>query len=181
MRRKEKILITGCAKSGTTLLRRLFHAYNLNVCVEEGTIQLLIDSDYNVVKRTADTILSHHHNWHMRRKEIKKQRRLILDNDIIVINIIRDKVDVVRSDNGYVTSKRYNACLSQSHNNRDIIDITVYFNELIKDPDRVQCDISNKLGLTPEFMWSDYPVFIDESKEDFTDNNYKLRRIGEQY
>ncbi|MCH7515717.1 MAG: hypothetical protein IIB08_01080, partial [Bacteroidetes bacterium] len=76
---------------------------------------------------------------------------------------------------------RYDDCLLQFYNNRDIIDITVYFNELIEDPDMVQWDISKKLGLTPEFMWSDYPVFIDESKEVFTKNNYKLRRIGEKY
>jgi|ETNvirnome_2_300_1030623.scaffolds.fasta_scaffold09365_1 hypothetical protein len=172
-----KILITGCAKSGTTLLRRLFHAYNLNVCVNEGTINQLINMDYDVVKRTSNTIFSNKLKPH----EIKKQRQLILDNNIIVINIVRDRVDVVRSENGYVTNERYDDCLLQFYNNRDIIDITVYFNELIEDPDMVQWDISKKLGLTPEFMWSDYPVFIDESKEVFTKNNYKLRRIGEKY
>jgi len=172
-----KILITGCAKSGTTLLRRLFHAYNLNVCIKEGTIQQLIDSDYNVIKRTANTILSNK----LKPQEIARQRKLILDNDIVVINIVRDKADVVKSDNGYVTSQRYDACYLQFYRNRDIIGMTIYFNELIENPDKVQWDINKLLGLTPEFMWSDYPVFIDESKEEFTNNNYKLRKIGVKY
>ena len=53
-----KIFITGCAKSGTTLVRRLFNAYDLNVAVEEMSLLDFYLSDFDVAKRTADSIFS---------------------------------------------------------------------------------------------------------------------------
>lgn len=172
-----KIFITGCAKSGTTLMRRLFNAYDLRVAVDEMSLEDFVRSDYDVAKRNASAILSNTINSEAQHN----QRKLILENDIKIVNLTRNREDVLRSENGYVTEARYQACVSQFYKHRDLIDINVEFEKLIRYPDDVQWEVSDRFGLTPEFMFSDYPTFIDPIKEKFKDGNYSLRRLGEDY
>jgi len=172
-----KIFITGCAKSGTTLMRRLFNAYNLKVAVEEMSLQQFIASDYDVAKRNASSIFSNV----LTASQQEEQRKLILDNDIRIVNLTRRREDVLRSERGYVTEARYQSCVTQFYKHRDLIDVNIEFEKLISSPDEMQWKLSNKFGLNNEFMFSDYPKFIDESKEKFTKNNYKLRKLGEGY
>jgi len=55
-----KFYITGCAKTGTTLLRRLFNAFDLNVYnkTEIHLSQFISESKYDVGKRTEGSIFS---------------------------------------------------------------------------------------------------------------------------
>ena len=172
-----KIFITGCAKSGTTLLRRLFQAFNVNVAPNEMSLEEFIKSDYDVAKRNFNSILSNK----ISPLEIAKQRKLIFDHNIKIVNITRNRRDVLNSQNGYVKESRYNACVEQFHKHRDLIDFNIEFEKLIREPDKIQWELVKKFVLMPEFMFSDYPNFIDPSKEQFKNGNYSLRKLGEDY
>ena len=81
-----KIFITGCAKSGTTLLLRLFNAFdNLKVYnYNELSLYSFINrcKDYNVAKRNYRSIFSNT----LSQARIQKSIELITDNNITVIN-----------------------------------------------------------------------------------------------
>lgn len=172
-----KIFITGCAKSGTTLMRRLFNAYDLKVAVDEMSLEAFVKSNYDVAKRSANTIYSNN----ITSVELFKQRQLILGNDIKIVNLTRNRENVLNSESGYVSDARYQSCVEQFYKHRDLIDINVEFEKLIRYPNDIQWELTEKFKLTQEFMFTDYPSFIDVSKEKFTKKNYTLRKIGEDY
>ena len=139
MKKKKKIYITGCAKSGTTLVRRLFNAFELDVYnYYEMSIDSFMESKYNVAKRKYNTILS--------RKLDKKEesRQLEIIKNIFIVNVVRNKADVLKSDNGYVPEARYDSCMEQASRLSDDIDFTLSYDDLLCDPDRAQEKISEK-------------------------------------
>ena len=166
-----KIFITGCAKSGTTLVRRLFNAYDLKVATEEMDLLDFYLSDYDVAKRTHDSILSNI-------KYAIADAYFILCKDIKIINVTRNPKDTMRS--GYVSGERWDACSKQREQFKKLITYQIHFEGLMGLPDLIQKDIAEILDLTIIHKWSDYPKFIDESKEDTT-GSYSLRPIGADY
>lgn len=171
-----KIYITGCAKTGTTLVRRLFQAFDLTVNPIEQSLIEFVNSDWDVAKRTVDSILSNEFtsdNLH----ELD-----ILDLcDVKIINVVRNKRDTLSSSNGYVSVGRYTQSLLQAGIFRDIIDYTIHFERLMEMPDEVQSEIAELLGLTIKHKWSEYPKFVDLEGERFTEGQYGLRPIGGNY
>ena len=174
-----KIFITGCAKSGTTLLRRLFNAFEVSVCNDrEISLKDFIESSYEVGKRTHNSIFSSE----LYAPDVKKQLKLIKNNDVKVVNIIRDKDQVLASDHGYVSESRYYESVAQAFYYHDYIVTTVYYSELISNPDQVQQVLAKKLGLKILHKFSEYPNFIDASQETtITGLNMELRPIGAPY
>jgi Fe2+ transport system protein B len=174
----KKIYITGCAKTGTTLVRRLFNAFNLKV-YNKGEISLhhFIEVDYNVGKRTVSEIFSNVISY----KSIQKSLKTIKENDISIINVVRRKEDVLKSSNHYVKEVRYDASMEQAETYKDYITYTVIYEDLIENPNKIQDEIANKLNLEILHKWSDYPSFINVNEEKFKNNNYTLRPIGEKY
>lgn len=170
-----KIFITGCAKSGTTLVRRLFQAYDLKVATEEMTLLDFYFSDYDVAKRTADSILSN---------ELKDRHYadayFIINQDIKIVNVVRDKASVLGSSKGYVSGVRYNGCMKQLDVFKRIVAYKIWYDYLMINTNYEQTTIAKRLSLKIMHKWSDYPKFIDESKEDTT-GGYKLRPIGADY
>lgn len=172
----KKIFLTGCAKSGTTLVRRLFNAFkDLNIYnYNEIKVEDFIVSDYNVGKRAngpfsagvmSDDTIQHYFN--------------LLQNSHI-INIIRNKEDVLKSDNGWVDAIRYDACIKQAEDYSDKIAYTIMYEELLKSPNNIQEEIAEKFNLDMAYKWSEYPSFMDGIKEKPQTQGgiYKLRAIG---
>jgi hypothetical protein len=174
-----KIFITGCAKTGTTLVRRLFNAFDIKVYnFDEINLMDLVRSDYNVGKRTIASIFSNVlHEYHL-----NLQKQEIVEHNIDIVNIVRNKEDVLKSDNGYVSEERYNESMRQAKEYSHLIKCTISYEDLIKDPDKVQLEVAEKLNLKIIHLWSDFPKFYDISQEN--DNNmkndkiYQLRPIG---
>jgi len=99
-----------------------------------------------------------------------------------VVNIIRNKDQVLASDHGYVSESRYYESIAQAFYYRDYIVTTVYYSELISNPDQVQQVLAKKLGLKILHKFSEYPNFIDASQETtITGLNMELRPIGAPY
>ena len=171
----KKIYITGCAKSGTTLVRRLFNAFEgLNVFnYKEITPEDFIKSEYDVGKRFASIFSGRISNSQI-------QRQLVIFKDIIIIDVLRNKEDVLKSDNGYVSEDRYNVCLKQRKQYGELIDYTIIYEKLLENPNQIQNEISELCGLNIKYKWSEYPKFVDITQEKPQTHNgiYKLRPIG---
>ena len=172
----KKIFITGCAKTGTTLVRRLFNAFDeLEVYNrDEMSLGTFLKSNYNVAKRTYNTIFSNK----LSPQQEASQLKTITTSNVFIVNVVRDKSSVLKSDNGYVKEWRYNASMKQAQKYQDYIDFTISYEELIKDPNKVQKELSNKLDLKISHDWSDYPQFMKGIKERAKNSLYSLRPIG---
>jgi len=170
----KKIYITGCAKTGTTLIRRLFNAFDLKVYnKDEIDIYNFVKSSYNVGKRTSLTLFSNDIN----EKEILKQLNII--KNLNIINITRNKEDVLKSDNNYVSEKRYDVCMKHAEKYKEYIDFTISYDELIIDPNKIQEKIINKFNIKKLYNFNEYPSFIDINQENKHTHKsiYRLRKI----
>lgn len=170
-----KIFITGVAKSGTTLLRNLFHAFDKTTVVNgEASIDQLIISKSStniVVKRGMGSIYSH---CMLTEQEKNRQLDLIRKHGIKIINIIRDRHLVVNS-----WQKDWGIGL-QGGFEWDVIcseqpDYTIKFNDLVSSPDTVQQNIIDKFGFIKVHNFSDYPSFVPIEFNAY--GNYSLRKI----
>jgi len=183
---KRKIFITGCARSGTTLLARLFHAFeNCQVMNEEVGLEAFCNIDFSdqtadflVGKRTQDTIFSNT----LSDTEIVKQTELIANNQIIVINCVRDGRHVVHS---WVTAwqmydpQAWINSIIQAQNYSKFIELQIKYEDLIENPDKAQATIWSLIaGLKTNYDFSDYPEFVPE--DSFKTNHFahSLRPIN---
>lgn len=172
-----KIYIVGCAKSGTTLLRRLFHAYEgVQIIPREIPIDAFMDAKNSdgvlVGKRSAFTIFSYPLSegmlaWH---------KTLISENkDTRVLCIYRDGRDVIESG---VPLQRWIASLLQMLYHREAIDLCIRYETLVRHPDTVQTFITNFLKLAPSAKFSEYPSFFPSDEVVASGEKYKPRPIS---
>lgn len=177
-----KIFITGCAKSGTTLVRRLFNAFDIKVYnFDEICLMDFVNSEFEVGKRTINTIFSvNTYEYH-----INLQANEIVEHNVEIVNVIRNKEDVLKSDNGYVSEVRYDACMEQAERFKHLIKYTIHFEDILKNPDTIQEEIAEIFGLKIKNKWSEFPNFYDISQENENNmknnKNYQLRPIGAKY
>jgi len=172
-----KIYITGCARSGTTLLRRLFYSFK-GVEVIGKEINISSFATYNskqpilVGKRTINTIFSNFVS------NEGLQNQLTLIDGIKIINIVRDGKDVV--EGGYSSPSRWMNSIGTAKKYNDKIFATIYYELLVSHPDLIQKYISNLFGLEEVYRFSEYPDFIPKDSFDFEKkkSNYKLRKIS---
>jgi len=180
-----KIYITGCARSGTTLLARLMSSFDgVAIVKDECSIDQFIDYTDNihypdgailVGKRTEYSIFSQV----LSEDEIIRQTELIVDNDICIINCVRDGRFVVDSwlnawgvYNPFAWMSSINQALSSQ-----AIDLTVRYEEMVKTPDKVQEDIMEAFNLDPINSFSAYPNFVADDLFNTEDENYEPRPI----
>lgn len=173
-----KIFITSCAKSGSTLLVRLMHSFGIPVHTEEISLLDLCKSDApNIIgKRSEYTIFSNI----LQREELNNQKKLIKRNQIKVINIYRNGVDVMESfdrDWGYWNPLIWCESIRQMHAYRDLITINVKYEDLVRCPDMVQGVISNRLGIRPNYKFSEYTDKTPETLFPTKQERYKIRPI----
>ncbi len=174
---RTKIYITGCAKTGTTLVRRLFNAFDLNVYnYDEASLRYFIRSDKNVAKRNAGAPFSHQYSTEA---SLRNDLQLIKANDISIVNVTRSREDTLKSSNSYVSPERYDECERQAKEYADHIAVTIEYEKLVADPDLVQQEVADTLGLEILHKWSDYPNFVNIAQEHYHthEGRYKPRPI----
>lgn len=170
-----KIFITGCAKSGTTLLLKLFYAFDITVYDETDEVSLFkfsrIPTPGNgiVAKRSAHSILSY--NFKKTRDNSPYQADLIRKNKIMILNIVRDGRDVVLSDNFYVSPERWLGSIKQRKKYKDIIKGEVRYEDIINDPQKVQIYLELTFGLKRKHNFIDFPKFVPKDKMIFSKEN----------
>jgi len=180
----KKVFITGCAKSGTTLLKDMFRSFGSTFVIEAETsvgsiCKLKTKSvgkfDFVVGKRTWDTIYS---CGRLRDTDIDSQYHLLQSSDIIVINVIRDGRNVAKSllkDWGWYSPFEWMECVRQSNEHNGIINLTVKYEDLLTRPDEIQNEIMVVTGMKPEHSFSDYPNFIETTEQ--REKNYTFRPL----
>jgi len=172
-----KIFITGCAKSGTTLLARLFNAFDCQVVNEEISLEGLIGIEHNgilVGKRSEYSIFSQILN----RKDFVKQKNLL--DKVIVINVVRNGGDVFESFEaswGVWNPMIWCTAINEARVNDNLIDITVKYEDLIATPDVVQEMIAETLGLKILCDFTYYPLFVPEHCFKSNNERYLLQEI----
>jgi hypothetical protein len=154
----DKIYITGCARSGTTLLLRLFYSFN-NVDIIDKEINLQnfcsINSDKVLVgKRSINTIFSNILN----KEDLDNQIKIIKDNNIKIINITRKGLDVIES--GKTSPERWIESIRQKIIYKDLIKFNIDFNDLVSQSNIIQEYISFIFDLTIKYKFSEYPEFL---------------------
>jgi hypothetical protein len=164
-----KIYITGCARSGTWLLNRLFYAFE-DMHVHDAEIPLLnyvnasgFITEHVCAKRSVNSIYSNA----ISQEDEEHQCGLIARHDIKVINILRDGRDVCHvPDKGtQATPARWMASLNQAERAGNLITASVYYEDICNPKliDDLQADLALQLGLQIKHMWSEYPEFVPDS------------------
>jgi glycosyltransferase involved in cell wall biosynthesis len=171
-----KIFITGCAKSGTTLLRRLFYAFkDVEIIPNEQLVTRFCQRDsfekFMVGKRHRFSLFSEH----LAPSLAMGQVQLIKKHNVKIVNVIRDGRDVIFSDHMNVEPRRWVAAMRQRSEYSDLIDMEVRYEDIVTNPDNVQEQVAQKLGLEIKHLWSEYPDFVPEYE--FADGIYAKRPL----
>jgi len=177
-----KIYITGCARSGTTLLARLFHSFEgVEVMNQEVSLSEFCDvepiKNILVGKRTEQSLFSNT----LSTKNIASQRELISIHGICVINCIRDGRDVVHAwvkAWGMYDPFAWMNAVDQSRFYPITIAHTVRYEELLSKPDVVQGKLMRRFpDLQKQHDFSLYPSFVPDYCFPTMDERYRLRPI----
>jgi len=158
----KRIWITGCARSGTTLLRRLFYAFD-DVYIIDHEVSAKgislgkcpVETEFFVGKRTKRSVFS----YDLAPKIVSKQLGLLRQNDVFVINILRDGRDTIESKQN-ADARRWLASFKGHLSNRESVDMPVYYEHLVTDPDAIQRLITERLSIAAKFQFSQYPDFV---------------------
>ena len=194
----KKIFITGCAKTGTTLVLRMFYAFkSTEVLYREGFngheislddfLEHKSDKSFIVGKRLPPCLLSS--EYYRNKTKFQQQKKKIIDNDIGIINIVRDGRDVILSDGGYVLPQRWIDSMKQSKEFKDIVDVQIKYEDLLLDPDKIQEELISIFALEKEHNFSTYPDYVEDwvydwnpsilgRKREETHTNYDKRALN---
>tara|TARA_B100000424_G_C22851210_1_gene453949 strand:- start:32 stop:715 length:684 start_codon:yes stop_codon:yes gene_type:complete len=164
----KKIFITGCAKSGTTLLLRMFYAFkNTEVLYRRGFdghelsfdkfIKYKSDEMFVVGKRHPPSLLSN-----VLLPGFEEQHKTIKEQNVGIINVVRDGRDVILSDGKWVKPRRWIESVRQRGTFRDIIDLEVRYEDLINNPQKVQNEIEQRFGLESKHKFKNYPDYVED-------------------
>lgn len=177
------IYITGCAKSGTTLLRRMFFSFRrcgiVNTEIELDAFvtvpkQQNLNGDTLIGKRTVSTVFSNI----MFPKLVEHQLGVIKKHDVKILNIIRDGRDAILSD--WISPERWIASIEDAETYKDYITLSVYFEDLVRQPDKVQAQIAETFGLEAKDKFSNYPDFMtQEDKGQYEKYKLSEAKIGQ--
>jgi len=157
-----KIYITGCGRSGTTLLRRMFYSFG-DVVILDKEISLsafvrLGDSGVLVAKRHVGGLMSAAMPLYIERRDVILAKR----NKIRLVHMMRCGKDVVDLAHGDI-AQRWVACFEAYLRQHPIVTIPVFYEQLVSRPDDVQRQIAARLNLEACRKFSDYPSFVPES------------------
>jgi len=178
-----KILITGCAKSGTTLVRRLFNAFNCDVYNQKelNVFEFASKENVMVAKRDCDSLFSNT----ISKEDIESQIFFCYKNNIKILNVIRD--DSILFKHPHI-EQRWIDSIKDASKYQGAISHTIYYKDLIANPDKEQQKVAMAFGLVCVHKWSEYPDFYDITQEDDyyslskeEKKRYSLRKIGENY
>ena len=166
----KKIFITGCAKSGTTLLLRMCYAFkDTEILYRKGFDghELPFDDFINhkslnqfvIGKRHPPALLSN-----VLVPEFEAQQKSVIDNDVAIINVVRDGRDVVLSDGNYVKPRRWIETVKQRSPEvfGNLINLEVRYEDLVRNPAKIQKQMEEAFGLESVHSFSDYPEYVED-------------------
>mgnify|MGYP003148930171 FL=1 len=164
----KKIFITGCAKSGTTLLLRMCYAFeDVDILYRRGFdghelpfdefVKYTSDKKFIIGKRHPPALLSN-----VLTKTLDDQYDVVKRNNIAIINVVRDGRDVVLSDGNYVKPQRWIESIKQRDFYKDVIKMEVRYEDLIRNPEKVQKQMEDIFGMQSSHQFADYPDYVED-------------------
>jgi hypothetical protein len=178
------IYITGYARSGTTLLRRLFYSFkDVTIENQETYISEVEDTKDTegiiVYKANRQSPLSNLAILPVQEEE-DKLKALKEKGDVRIINIVRNG-KYVHGAGTFASPEGWANCIRHFLSLRKYVDLNIYYDDLVTEPDKIQEQISCVSGLVPDYLFSEYPVFIPKDTENHErhpgTNEYQLRPI----
>ncbi len=181
------IYITGCARSGTTLLQQLMSAFELTHVVggecfvdafTHPTIRKLSNSHHIIIKRSGECLGGEYPQGinGKNKKQVTgylgKLLELIRSLNLRIVDIMRDPRDVLTSrhhskpDSYYVSLQRLFNHEWEINWLRERWDkvLSIKYEDLLTNPDICQETIATNTGLEAEAKFSDYPDFLSDRK-----------------
>jgi len=161
-----KIYITGCAKSGTTLLKDLFKCFvDTEVIDKELTVDEFLErqsqSKFLVAKRNIVSVLANC----LPTEEAERQLGLLRAEGIKVITVLRNGEDVIES--GYVSPERWMCSLYDYLEYREYVSAVLRYEDLVRHPDILQNWFSRLWGLEALKRFSDCSIRTDRVNKGF--------------
>jgi hypothetical protein len=200
-----KFFIVGTAKTGTWLATRLFHAFegfgHIDTVKERCLYELLVfpetlvpPGQHVLMKRTWAEIFS---NSDVGGKHAA-QRRAVASMDVKLIYMERNRADVIKSQTKFwaehsefegneeamrtAAEHRYDSCVQQVEEHGDLLACRIQFERMLSEPDVVQAEVAEALGLTIKHKWSEYPSFVPQDAHGKQlGANYAMRPLGAAY
>jgi len=181
-----KIFITGCAKSGTTMLLDMFHAFESTYVISDEvtlsdfcalTPERVGSFDFVIGKRSVGTLFS---SSTLTERDIAQHGYLIEKHDIRIVNIVRDGRNVVRSyvnSWGYYNPFEWMECILQTQYRPDLIELQVKYEDLLSDPNGVQSQLEAVFAFNRIADFADYPKFVANDNRKVSAHSYNLRPI----
>lgn len=187
-----RIYITGCSKSGTTLLLRLFKAFSNVVLVpreQSAKYFSLIDHKKGILvgKRSRCEVYSS--SWGGKGYFFESLLEL-REHNINIVNIFRDGRDVIESRQPQVSPREWISCIHQIVDYPQYLKLNLRYEDIVTKPNEIQQIVANKLKLSIEHKWSDYPNFLDKDtaywqqvrgREAYRPRPISAKRIGKNY
>lgn len=171
-----RIYITGCAHTGTTLLKRLFFSFRgVEVIPREISTSDFVrhksDANFLVGKRTVDTVFA---SGLSKKREVK-QINLHLRHGSKLIVTMRSGRDTIES--GYTSPSRWIDCINSYVKYARLVPVTVFYRDLVTCPNTVQELLQAHFGLEAHYAFSDYPELVPPHN-DGQSQKYELRPIS---
>lgn len=163
-----RIYITGCARTGTTLVKNLMYAWKPNIAIhdQEEPIEWWAGASGNAVgptvaKRHYGSIFSNV----ISENNSTKQREMIRKFDLKIINCVRQQKGVMKPGRGItVPASRWKHCMMQAEAYKNWIAYTISYEALCSDPYEMQCQLIEALGLSDDCArWDKFPIFVPDS------------------
>lgn len=154
------IYISGCAHSGTTLLLRLFSAFEgVEVIPGEHDIEVVLGIE-QILGRT--TVIKRSWNDDFAGRRITQwwhtDKGKALRDEIRPLVIVRDGKDVIIG--GHVSPLKWVVSIEHLLMFNDQVDITIRYEDLVSNPDEIQDLVADHYGLSIKHRWSKYPNFV---------------------
>lgn len=181
-----KIFITGCAKSGTTLISDMFRAFSKTYVINEEVSleefcnlkdEQIGDFDFVVGKRSMYHVFSHSG---LTKREVDRQMYLIKKHNILIVNVVRDGRNVVASylkSWGVYNPFEWMSCIEQSKAYKNVVLATVRYEDIINNADAAQIGLSKIFNIIGENLFSEYPNFVPQLTRNQSDSSYNLREL----
>lgn len=174
------ILVLGSARSGSTLLKRLFHSfYGINIIEKEIALNEVSNESNIVAKIKKEYVMSRCATYKNYKNIPIKEKKFLQNNKIICI--IRNGKNA--TEKKLLLPEAWVQSIEEYRKYKQYVDLLIYYDDLIKNPDKEQERIMETFNLKPKCKFSEYPSFVPKNVmelEDFREERYKLRPIEEE-
>jgi len=180
-----RLIVLGNAISGTFLLTRLMSYFKESV-VEDIVPKMYFQGvKINSFPEDEDGLLfwrkgnhSFPFNGVMSEKAAHNTCKSLVENNIVILNIVRDIFDAIVSKPVPHMCNLWVRAIEDHFNLHNYINHWLKYEDLVQDPDITQQTVADRLQLTIKHKWSSYPQYLAPQLKYNTKAHHTLRPIN---